>query len=91
MRAEHKKITTDLQRQLTSLNTQCTKLTSLETQYKHEIKRCEREIEKQKEKLATLVNDKGGNKKAAGMDILNTLPREGGARGVWKAGIERNV
>ncbi|OWF38122.1 afadin- and alpha-actinin-binding protein B-like [Mizuhopecten yessoensis] len=54
-------------------------------QYKHELKKKERELNKMKEKLHHLITDKNPNRRM-GLDIANSLQRADGKRSQWKTG-----
>ncbi|XP_033736723.1 afadin- and alpha-actinin-binding protein B-like [Pecten maximus] len=56
-----------------------------DAQYKHELKKKEREINKMKEKLHHLIADKNPNRRM-GLDIANSLQRADGKRSQWKTG-----
>lgn len=56
-----------------------------DAQYKHELKKKEREINKMKEKLHHLISDKNPSRRM-GLDIANSLQRADGKRSQWKTG-----
>ncbi|XP_060070402.1 afadin- and alpha-actinin-binding protein B-like [Ylistrum balloti] len=56
-----------------------------DAQYKHELKKKEREINKMKEKLHHLITDKNPHRRM-GLDIANALQRADGKRSQWKTG-----
>ncbi|CAH1775353.1 unnamed protein product, partial [Owenia fusiformis] len=56
---------------------------SRDSQYKHEMKKREKEINKLKERMHQLLTDKNQERRL-GMDILNALQRPDGKRGTWK-------
>ncbi|XP_038048574.1 afadin- and alpha-actinin-binding protein B-like isoform X2 [Patiria miniata] len=56
-----------------------------DTQFKHDLKKKEREINKMKERIHQLLTDKNQERRI-GMDILNSLQRADGKRATWKTG-----
>ncbi|XP_033636385.1 afadin- and alpha-actinin-binding protein B-like [Asterias rubens] len=56
-----------------------------DTQFKHDLKKKEREINKMKERIHQLLTDKNQERRI-GMDILNSLQRTDGKRATWKTG-----
>lgn len=55
-----------------------------DAQFKHELKKKEREVNKLKEKLHQLISDKTPNRRV-GLDIANSLQRPDGKRSTWKS------
>ncbi|XP_052075750.1 afadin- and alpha-actinin-binding protein B-like isoform X2 [Mytilus californianus] len=55
-----------------------------DAQFKHELKKKEREINKLKEKLHQLISDKTPNRRV-GLDIANSLQNRDGKRSTWKS------
>ena len=56
-----------------------------DTQYKHEVKKKERELSKLKDRLNQLLNDRSGGRKT-GIQMSTALQRVDGKRGTWKTG-----
>ncbi|KAJ8040615.1 Afadin- and alpha-actinin-binding protein B [Holothuria leucospilota] len=56
-----------------------------DTQFRHDLKKKERELSKLKEKVHQLLTDKNQERRI-GMDILNSIQRADGKRGTWKTG-----
>ncbi|XP_002736564.1 afadin- and alpha-actinin-binding protein A-like [Saccoglossus kowalevskii] len=54
-----------------------------DSQFKHDIKKTEKEVNKLKERVHQLLTDKTQERRI-GMDILNSLQRADGKRGKWK-------
>ncbi|XP_033127470.1 afadin- and alpha-actinin-binding protein A-like [Anneissia japonica] len=56
-----------------------------DTQFKHDLKKKEREASKLKERIHQLLTDKNQERRI-GMDILNSIQRSDGKRSKWKTG-----
>ncbi|XP_063963129.1 afadin- and alpha-actinin-binding protein-like [Lytechinus pictus] len=54
-----------------------------DVQFKHDLKKKEREVNRLKERIHQLLVDKNQERRI-GMDILNSLQRTDGKRGTWK-------
>ncbi|XP_071842607.1 afadin- and alpha-actinin-binding protein A-like isoform X2 [Apostichopus japonicus] len=78
-----------LQNKLKSAKEENKKLESLmkgrDTQFRHDLKKKERELSKLKERVHQLMTDKN-HERRIGMDILNSIQRTDGKRGTWKTG-----